>query len=58
MLFRSSGDMTHWDEFDFVIINDDLQQAVGQLEAVVDGHGEACSTADPALRQKLEQMLV
>lgn len=57
-LEEASGDMTHWDEFDFVIINDDLQQAVGQLEAVVDGQGEACSTTNPGLRQKLEQMLV
>jgi guanylate kinase len=57
-LEEASSDMTHWDEFDFVIINDDLQRAVGQLEAVVRGHGEACSTGDPGLRQKLEQMLV
>lgn len=56
-LDEARGDMTHWDEFDFVIVNDELEQAVGQLEAIVRGRGEACSTANPALRQKLEQML-
>ena len=34
------GDMSHWNEFDFVIINDDLEQAVGQLEAVLAGNGD------------------
>ena len=57
-LDEARGDMTHWDEFDFVIINDDLDAAVSDLEAIVDGRGDACSTATPALRQKLEQMLV
>jgi guanylate kinase len=57
-LDEAQGDMTHWDEFDFVIVNDELETAVGELEAIVDGRGDACSTADPALRQRLEQMLV
>ena len=34
------GDMSHWNEFDFAIINDDLEKAVGQLEAVLAGDGE------------------
>ncbi len=56
-LDAARDDMTHWDEFDYVIINDDLQQAVRELEAIVEGGGAANSTADPALRQKLEQLL-
>jgi guanylate kinase len=35
------GDMSHWSEFDFAIINDDLDQAVNQLAAVLTGGGEA-----------------
>jgi guanylate kinase len=35
------GDMSHWDEFDFAIINDDLEQAVKQLEMVIAGAGDA-----------------
>lgn len=57
-LEEAAGDMTHWDEFDFVIINDVLEQAVARLEAIVDGGGESASTANPGLRQKVEQILV
>ncbi len=56
-LNEASGDMTHWNEFDFVIVNDDLETAVAELEAIVAGHGDACSTDNPGLRQRLEQML-
>jgi guanylate kinase len=45
------SDMSHWDEFDFVIINDDLNKAVADLESVLAGDGQACSTGNPALRQ-------
>ena len=50
------SDMSHWDEFDYVIINDDLEQAVAELEAVLDGSGAASSTANPALRQRIENI--
>jgi len=45
------SDMSHWDEFDYVIINDELDKAVADLEAVLAGQGEACSTANDALRR-------
>ena len=45
--------MSHWDEFDYVIINDELDRAVADLEAVLAGEGEASSTANPALRQRI-----
>ncbi len=57
-LDEARGDMTHWDEFDFVIVNDELDTAVSELEAIVGGRGEACATANPVLRKKLEQILV
>jgi guanylate kinase len=34
------GDMSHWNEFDYVIINDDLEAAVSQLQAVMSGDCE------------------
>ena len=43
------GDMSHWNEFDFAIINDDLDQAVNQLEAVLTGGGEANRGGNSAL---------
>ncbi len=42
-------DMAHWDEFDHVIINDDLNDAIVSLEAVLMGEGETSSTKNPAL---------
>ncbi len=29
------GDMEHWEEFDHVITNDDLDKAIAELEAIV-----------------------
>jgi guanylate kinase len=43
------SDMSHWDEFDYIIINDDLDQAVADLEAVLNGDGAAFSTDNEAL---------
>ena len=56
-LDEANGDMTHWDEFDFVIVNDDLDKAVSQLEAIVAGDGADCATGNRQLRQKLERIL-
>ncbi len=47
------SDMSHWDEFDYVIINDDLDAAVVELEAVLAGEGAASSTASPDLRRRI-----
>lgn len=50
-------DMSHWDEFDYVVINDNLDQAVHDLEAVLAGRGEAQSTGNAAQRQAIEAIL-
>jgi len=51
------SDMAHWDEFDYVIINDDLNQAVQDLEAVLAGEGDSCSTSNPELRQAVSRII-
>jgi len=50
------SDMSHWQEFDYVIINDDLGQAVIDLEAVLAGKGEASSTSNDALRHAVSRI--
>jgi guanylate kinase len=35
----AAADMTHWDEFDYVVVNDDFDQALADLLAVVEGRG-------------------
>ena len=52
-----SATWAHWDEFDYVIINDELNQAVADLEAVLAGCGESCSTANVALRRAVSRIV-
>ena len=51
------SDMAHWKEFDHVIINDDLDEAVIALEAVLAGAGDASATTNPELRKTIERIL-
>lgn len=37
----AAADMTHWREFDSVVVNDDFQRALDDLQAIVAGRGEA-----------------
>lgn len=52
------GDMSHWDEFDYVIINDELERAVTNLEAVLGGHGDISRVGEPNLSKQIEKILV
>jgi len=51
------SDMSHWDEFDFVVINDDLDTAVADLEAVLAGRGEAQATGNAELRSAVADII-
>lgn len=51
------SDMSHWDEFDYCIINDDLDQAVAALEAVLNGRGDENARRNPVLRREIEALL-
>ena len=51
------SDMSHWDEFDHCIVNDNLADAVADLEAVFDGGGDASRCDNPALRRQIERIL-
>ena len=44
------SDISHWRDFDYVVINDDLESAVAELEAVFAGQGASNATDDEALR--------
>jgi guanylate kinase len=45
----SVSDMTHWDEFDYVVINDDFDHALGSLVNIVDDKGDAFQRERPEL---------
>lgn len=51
------SDMGHWPEFDYIIINDDLNQAVSELEAVFAGDGADYSTDNPAMQARIGEIL-
>ena len=53
----AQNDMAHWDEFDYVIINDNLERAVGDLEDVLTGAGEGCARANVALRRVVSRII-
>jgi guanylate kinase len=36
----SIADLSHWNEFDYIVINDDFGRATADLEAIVSGNGE------------------
>jgi guanylate kinase len=37
----AASDMAHWAEFPYVVVNDDFERALGELQAIVRGRGEA-----------------
>ena len=43
----SIADMSHWNEFDYVVVNDDFERATADLEAIVAGRGEHLRATDP-----------
>ncbi len=47
------SDMSHWDEFDYVIVNDELDRAVADLEAVIAGDGAAHATDNVTVRDRV-----
>lgn len=51
------SDMAHWEEFDYVVINDNLDQAVADLESVLAGGGEALATSNEVLRGAVKGIL-
>ena len=37
----AASDMAHWAEFPYVVVNDDFERALEELQAIVQGRGEA-----------------
>jgi guanylate kinase len=45
----AASDMTHWREFDHVVVNDDFGRALAELQDIVAGHGAATLKDRPGL---------
>ena len=52
----AAADMTHWAEFDYVVVNDDFAQALVELQAIAHGRGDASRRDRPGLRTLAEAL--
>lgn len=50
-------DMSHWNEFGYVVVNDDLERAADQLAAIVRGEGASQRTDLPETRSRVGRVL-
>jgi guanylate kinase len=53
----SLADLSHWSEFDYIVVNDDFDRATGELEAIVTGQGEHLRGERAELRELLARLL-
>jgi guanylate kinase len=51
------SDMGHWNEFNYVVVNDDFEHAVSDLVRVVSGEGETLRAGRPQLGPLLADLL-
>jgi guanylate kinase len=53
----AAGDMSHYAEFDYVVVNDDFATAVADLKRIIEGRGEDLTSTRPALKPLLAELL-
>jgi guanylate kinase len=54
----SFADLSHWNEFDYIVVNDDFDRATADLQAIVTGQGEHLRRDRAELRELLAKLLV
>jgi guanylate kinase len=56
-LAESVLEMSHWRDFDFVVVNHDFDQALAELAAIFEGRGEASRRERPGLEAISRELL-
>ncbi len=56
-LQEAVSDMSHYREFDYVVVNDDFETACSQLESILAGNGQALRSDRPQLDPLLMDLL-
>lgn len=56
-LAESVSEMSHWREFDYVVVNRDFDQALAELEAIFDDRGEASRPDRPGLAPLVKELI-
>jgi guanylate kinase len=53
----AAADMSHYGEFDYVVVNDDFDRAVADLERIIEGKGEDLKSSRTELGPLLAELL-
>ncbi|MGA7965623.1 MAG: guanylate kinase [Gammaproteobacteria bacterium] len=53
----AATEMAHWDEYDYVVVNDEFERALADLAAIVDGKGAATERSRPELKDLASKLL-
>lgn len=56
-LREASGDVSHYADFDYVIVNDSFEHAVADLTRIIDGEAPDLVAARPALKPLLTELM-
>jgi len=56
-LAESKSEMSHWREFDYIVVNREFGAALAELEAIFDGNGAASRPDRPELAVLAEKLL-
>jgi guanylate kinase len=56
-LSDAAGDMSHYGEFDYVVVNDHFERAVADLKRIIDGQGGDLKSGRPELKPLLKDLL-
>lgn len=53
----AAADIGHWNEFDFVVVNDRFEEALAGLEAILAGQGDESRADRPGLARLVDELL-
>jgi guanylate kinase len=56
-LAESVEEMSHWRDFDYVVVNREFDQALAELEAIFDGRGEASRPDRPGMAALVNELV-
>jgi guanylate kinase len=55
-LSDAAADITHWRDFDYVVVNDDFERATAELADILEGRGSAARGSRPGLAGFVKQL--
>ncbi|HET7369564.1 MAG TPA: guanylate kinase [Gammaproteobacteria bacterium] len=54
----AEADMSHWDEFDYIVVNDNFEHALGQLKSIITGAGHGAHPDRAELKPLMRELLI